>query len=163
MTDEFQLLTDTQLPAKDIRSRRNLSVEFGEADPGDQEMKESARVPDVPVGDYDDPNVLVLGEEPEQYGRLDSDRESGDTSVYGDDEDLGPLEPDPGIVDEDVSSPELQFDKSLLRAVARVAKIASGDLKPDFLKDMKTNGWTTHLYQRLYPYMDEPFEKRPDD
>ncbi|OWZ21436.1 LOW QUALITY PROTEIN: hypothetical protein PHMEG_0004015 [Phytophthora megakarya] len=144
--------------AKDIRSRRNLSAEYGEADPGDEEMKESASVPDVPagdvpVGDSDDPNILVPGEEPED----------GDASVYDDDEDLGPLELDPGIVDEDVSPPELHFDKSLLGAVRGVAKIVRVDLKSDFLKNMKANGWPTPLYQTPYPYMNEPYENRPED
>ncbi|KAL3665293.1 hypothetical protein V7S43_009921 [Phytophthora oleae] len=105
---------------------------------------------------------MMPEENPAEYGHLDSDDDSGDTSVYDDDEELGMPEADPGIEDDDVEQLEQLFDLSLLAEVGGVGQIGRGNVNSNVLAEMKRNGWTTPQTQTPCPYMVELYEDRPD-
>ncbi|KAG6614804.1 uncharacterized protein IUM83_04101 [Phytophthora cinnamomi] len=97
------------------------------------------------------------------YVTLDSDGECKGDSVYDDDDDnVDWVEPDPGSEDEVTAAPDLLFDSALLGAVGGVDGVARGVIRASVLDDMHENGWTVAKLVASFPYMDEPYEPRPE-
>jgi hypothetical protein len=115
----------------------------------------------VYLASADDPNIISPGDQMDNYTALDSDGDNEDDSVYDDDnDDLGPEEPDP-VDEDDLYSPELHFQPSLLERVGGVAAISRGSVDAHVLTDIKFNGWIGPETETPLPYMDEPYEERP--
>uniref|UniRef100_H3GJM0 PiggyBac transposable element-derived protein domain-containing protein n=1 Tax=Phytophthora ramorum TaxID=164328 RepID=H3GJM0_PHYRM len=105
-----------------------------------------------------DPNITTPGDNLADYTALDSDGDGEGDSIYSDDDDL-----DWATLDADDAAPDLHFDPQLLTAVGGVDAVASGTIRKQVLDDMAVNGWTVPRIQTPWPYMDEPYEVRPDE
>uniref|UniRef100_H3GLY6 PiggyBac transposable element-derived protein domain-containing protein n=1 Tax=Phytophthora ramorum TaxID=164328 RepID=H3GLY6_PHYRM len=154
-----------------IDDRDNSSAEADEEDDEsmpDAEGNSSRRCEDEETKDDsnqlspldDDPNIISPEDQLDNYTALDSDGDNEGDSVYDDDDDLGPEEPDP--VDEDaLYSPDLHYEPSLLQRVGGVAAISRGSVDAHVLTDIKFNGWIGPEKETPLPFMDEPYQERP--
>ncbi|KAL3656735.1 hypothetical protein V7S43_018399 [Phytophthora oleae] len=132
----------------------------------DEDTKESGPAAyDDPIATdtiLEDPNNIAPGDNQTDYATLDSDGEGEGGSVYDDDEDIDFTEPDPSEDNETMMTPDLLFDPALLDAVGGVENVARGNVRASVLDDMKESGWTVHQLQTPYPYINEPYEARPE-
>ncbi|ETN03653.1 hypothetical protein PPTG_23769 [Phytophthora nicotianae INRA-310] len=105
------------------------------------------------------PNIALANENQNDYMRLDSDDDTEDASVFSDDDDRGPSE---AAFESNGIAPDLHFDPELLNAIGGVTEISRGNVDKTLLSDIKFNGWTDPSNVTPCPYMDEPYEARPD-
>ncbi|POM59702.1 hypothetical protein PHPALM_31524 [Phytophthora palmivora] len=114
----------------------------------------------IEAGDFD-ANVLVPGEYKESFVALESDGENDDGFSSGDDEAAVSEASD----DEAFSTPDVQFDEGLLAAVGGIDSMTvegfSKKKSVEILKDMAQSGWECSVHQSPFPYMEGPYEPRP--
>ncbi|OWZ18592.1 LOW QUALITY PROTEIN: hypothetical protein PHMEG_0007295 [Phytophthora megakarya] len=106
-----------------------------------------------------DINTAGATENPGEFGGLVSDVENDDSvsesSGRGDDLETASEGAGEGdLVD--------LFDNSLLDAGGGVAGISSGSIHGNILKDMEVHGWSNPVSYSQFPFLDEPYEARPD-
>ncbi|POM80845.1 Hypothetical protein PHPALM_1267 [Phytophthora palmivora] len=119
---------------------RNLANEFDEA--GDAEI-----------------NIVIETDNPDDFDALESEAESDDGASDSTSSLLG----DEYTPDEDVGrkSEEPMFDEALLDSMGGIANVASGTIHGDILKNMGVSGWSQPVSYSPFPYLDEPYERRP--
>ncbi|KAG1686287.1 hypothetical protein DVH05_006729 [Phytophthora capsici] len=110
-----------------------------------------------------DPNINNPGEALDEYAALDSDGGCEGDSVYDDDADLDWGTPDPGCEEENTPSADIHFTPDLLATVDGFDAVARGDVPATALDAIRDYGWTEPQLYTPYPYMDCPYEMRPDE
>ncbi|ETP24974.1 hypothetical protein F441_02117 [Phytophthora nicotianae CJ01A1] len=108
---------------------------------------------------FADPSIALASENQNDYMRLESDDDTEDASVFSGDGDLDSSEV---VYESDGIAPDLHFDPELLNATSGVTAISRSNVDKTLLSDMKFNGWTDPSNVTPYPYIDEPYEARPD-
>ncbi|ETI30034.1 hypothetical protein F443_22847 [Phytophthora nicotianae P1569] len=110
-----------------------------------------------------DPNIITADEGLGEYAAFDSDGGCEGDSVYDDDDELDWVEPNPDSEEENDSPTDIHFTPDLLATVGGVDVVARGAVPEAALDAMRDSGWTEPQLCTPYPYMDEPYEMRPDE
>ncbi|ETP13112.1 hypothetical protein F441_11634, partial [Phytophthora nicotianae CJ01A1] len=109
-------------------------------------------------------NAVQDTDDTNDYNTLASEGENDDGVSNGDVSDLG--ESSEEEINEDTGEEDAEdalFDETLVNAVGGIANIASGTINADILKDTATTGWSKPVSYSPLPYLDQPYEVRPDD
>ncbi|GMF21948.1 unnamed protein product [Phytophthora fragariaefolia] len=93
---------------------------------------------------------------------LNSDGEFEGNSVYDDDYDVDWVEPDPGSDDEASTPTDVSFDPALVDAAGGMDAVARGAVPASVPDYMRVGGWAVPQLKTPFPYMNEPYDTRPD-
>ncbi|ETP01174.1 hypothetical protein F441_21522 [Phytophthora nicotianae CJ01A1] len=110
-----------------------------------------------------DPNIVPAADSPGDYAVLDSDGGCERDSIYDDDDDFGWCEPNPGGEEENETPADILFTPDFLNAVGVINTVARGAVSDDALDAIRDRGWTESQLCTPYPFMDEPYDVRPDE
>ncbi|ETK71774.1 hypothetical protein L915_21033 [Phytophthora nicotianae] len=110
-----------------------------------------------------DPNIVPTADSPGDYAVLDSDGGCERDSIYDDDDDFGWCEPNPGGEEENETPADILFTPDFLNAVGVINTVARGAVSDDALDAIRDRGWTESQLCTPYPFMDEPYDVRPDE
>ncbi|POM69871.1 Hypothetical protein PHPALM_13801 [Phytophthora palmivora] len=127
----------------------------------------------------DNLNQIEEGEDPEEYGDLDSGDESVEDDIV-DEDDLNDIAEDEGngitneeLEDGDTEDPnsveaisERHFAEKFLESLGGSEKVLVGDVMGqdmDKLRDHSVNGWSDPVYPDVYEYLTTPYEVVSED
>lgn len=141
-----------------------------ECDDDSADEDEDEREDDLLADDDDDLNVTTEGDDPNEYGAMDSGDENCNDDADEEDSDASDDEAGAAVVhddavDDDGSDPsvaqvadEIIFAESFLERFGGEDTVLGGSIQPQVLRAMSATGWEDVVQSDTYDYMQSPYE-----